>query len=1202
MGDVDYDANNVTLHYSANVDVKSYITDRDAYASAVAEGDLQQELGGTFYDLLPAGMVPDLSSIELRSGDAVRNAYTIDNYNDSGRTLLVVEADLSPNLTTYEENGQSFLQDSLQISFDAKYDLTSFIDYGEVVHNVIAYESDNDSLGSVDGYRGEADNPYGSNHHNTASAFANDEEKQALVDLDKSADNPNFVYAGVTSTLDILQAGFTGLHKQVMANNDGSWVTAWQAAPDVYEGGVYKYRLSMTGSDGGRTSNIVFYDVLEEYTPSDDDEYADESDRWQGTLENIDTSLLESKGIAPVVYYSTVEDLVIGEGEGNEVTFNENADLTNDQVWKVLDEDTDLSTVKAIAIDASKKTDGSDYSLAQGESLAVYLEMRAPGGDEAVIASENNAHAYNSVYMSSHISQLGSDYDAAQMYPYTKVGITPYSLDVEKKWNDDGDRDGLRPDSVTVKLFANGEDTGKNIVLSTENDWKGSFGSIPYADDEGNTINYSVAEEDSLEGYQANIDYDGQTITLTNSHDPEKIEINGTKHWVDETTTEDRPSFIQVSLYADGEFVRSIIVTGDSQAESWDYSFGELNKYRDGGIEIDYSVVESSSGTSSYIPTSSDENLDITNIYHPYGDLVIKKNVEDATDNVTDASFDFTLRLYTETTNDDGTTEQVPVLGEFNYTIYGSDDTEVLSGTISNDGTLSLKDDQYVRIQEIPQDVTYAVSEASRAGFSVQSSNETGTIVPNEEVTVSFTNTYATFGSVNFGARKNLIGHDLYRYQFGFTITDEDGNVLRNAANAQADVETPATDTEDMSESAPITFGELRYSNADDDKTFTYYLQETDRGRPGYTYDDTRYKVEVTPHDNGDGTMSCDVVYYDENNQVITGGNTQDSQVIFENSYKATGSFSLQGLKNLDGGQLTDGQFEFEIGKVVTSDDGSTTFEAISTATNNADGTIYFDELGLTQRDAGKTYLYAIHEIAGGDSTLDYDTHWCLVEVTVADNGNGTLSIQTNFGTSDAALSALCWECHGAGVIEGADCTACENGTISSSEDSYTFNNAYHDGNLDIEKSVTEDSEGQDATFTFRVELTNEEGEPLDTEELVNNITVEEKASGTTLSAAEIGSEVEESNPILDGFTVAKDFVVGLFTPTKAYAETLGNTVNGSEGTWHWSLDTDTGELVIGGTGVSNPGNSYNNWPWYSNRTLYYQCKPLKKELRLVGI
>ena len=187
-----------------------------------------------------------------------------------------------------------------------------------------------------------------------------------------------------------------------------------------------------------------------------------------------------------------------------------------------------------------------------------------------------------------------------------------------------------------------------------------------------------------------------------------------------------------------------------------------------------------------------------------------------------------------------------------------------------------------------------------------------------------------------------------------------------------------------MSESAPITFGELRYSNADDDKTFTYYLQETDRGRPGYTYDDTRYKVEVTPHDNGDGTMSCDVVYYDENNQVITGGNTQDSQVIFENSYKATGSFSLQGLKNLDGGQLTDGQFEFEIGKVVTSDDGSTTFEAISTATNNADGTIYFDELGLTQRDAGKTYLYAIHEIAGGDSTLDYDTHWCLVEVTVA--------------------------------------------------------------------------------------------------------------------------------------------------------------------------------------------------------------------------
>lgn len=1188
LGEVNYAENYALLHYSGEVDIKSYITDRELYNKAVEEGDLSSETSGTFYDLLPAGMVPVMDTISLRSGDSIDEAYTVDNYNNSGRTLLVVKANLSPELSTYRENGLDFYQDVLKISFDAKYDLISMSDYGQTVHNVIAYQSGNTSLGSVDGYMGENDNPYGSNNQQTASAFATDKEKEILTDLDPASNSPSFVYAGVSTNVDILQAGSTGLNKHVMVNNDGSWTDAWSSAPDVYEGGVYKYRLSMAGSDAGQTSNVVFYDVLETYTPENDEEYIDESDRWKGTLESVDTSMLESKGIDPVIYYSTVENLTIGEGTGNEVIFNNNAQLGNTEVWQPLTEETDLSSVKAIAIDASKKTDGSNYVLTQDDSLVVYLNMRAPGGEAAIPPSENNAHAYNAVYLSSQISQLGDSYNAAQMYPYTKVGITPYNLSVKKAWNDDGNRDGLRSDSVTVKLYANGSDTGKSISLSEDNSWQGEFSMIPYADEAGNHINYTIREAEvengTLDGYTA--DYrqknDG-SITISNVHDPIKISIEGTKTWINEDTKADRPSSIRLNLYADGEFVRSISVTGDPESDTWSYSFGELNKYRDGGIEINYTVTEDSEGLDSYIP--SEEGLNVTNNYYPYGDLKVSKDVVDATAAVSDNTYSFTARFYNEITSDDGTVIQSPVEGTYKYNVFTADDDSFLyDGSIGNDGTFELKDNQYAVIYDLPQYITYNISESQQPGFSISSDNAVGTVVPNNEVSAIFTNTYSTSASVNLGARKLLTGHDLNRYQFLHQLTDEDGNVVRTASNAQPDSEVPATETVDMEEQAPITFGALYFDNDDDGITHTYYLTETNSNRPGYTYDDTKYKVEITPHDNGDGTMSCDVAYYDDEDQLITGGSDKNSEVIFSNEYHAEGSFTLQGLKELTGGQLQNNQFSFEIGKVSTNN-GKTSFNPIQSATNNADGTIYFDDVTFTQLNAGKTYTYAMHEVAGKDSTLDYDNHWFLVEVSVVDNDDGTLSLQTNYGDESNPLTASCWICDGSGSVNGEDCPSCDGGVIASSGESYIFENAYHNGNLDIEKSVTEGSQDQDATFTFRLSLTNEQGEPLETEELVNNITVEEKVSGNTLAASDITETQNESNPLTDGISAIGDFVMGLFTPTKAYADVLSDTVNGDEGTWHWSLDTNTGELSIGGTGIEIPGRASSSWPWYSSRT-----------------
>ena len=90
---------------------------------------------------------------------------------------------------------------------------------------------------------------------------------------------------------------------------------------------------------------------------------------------------------------------------------------------------------------------------------------------------------------------------------------------VTKVWKDSDNKDGIRPNDVTIKLLADGTDTGKTITLSKGNNWKGSFNNLDEYKD-GKKIVYTV-EEESIEGYTVVITGDAQTgFTVTNSHTP----------------------------------------------------------------------------------------------------------------------------------------------------------------------------------------------------------------------------------------------------------------------------------------------------------------------------------------------------------------------------------------------------------------------------------------------------------------------------------------------------------------------------------------------------------------------------------------------------------------------------------------------------------------------------------------------------------
>ena len=91
---------------------------------------------------------------------------------------------------------------------------------------------------------------------------------------------------------------------------------------------------------------------------------------------------------------------------------------------------------------------------------------------------------------------------------------SPATVDVTivKKWDDDNDRDGMRPESVDIVL--NGSD-GKLYTgtLSTENGYTCVFQSVPKYHDGGTLINYTIAEE-KIPGYTTTIAKDVFTIAV----------------------------------------------------------------------------------------------------------------------------------------------------------------------------------------------------------------------------------------------------------------------------------------------------------------------------------------------------------------------------------------------------------------------------------------------------------------------------------------------------------------------------------------------------------------------------------------------------------------------------------------------------------------------------------------------------------------
>lgn len=160
------------------------------------------------------------------------------------------------------------------------------------------------------------------------------------------------------------------------------------------------------------------------------------------------------------------------------------------------------------------------------------------------------------------------------------------NVDVTKTWDDANNQDNIRPESITVRLFAGTTEIDSKIITE-DDDWKYSFVDLKKYDEEGAEIVYTI-KEDAIEGYETSIN----GFNITNIHTPEAITISGAKTWIDNNDKEGlRPESITVRLFADGEEVEELvkIVTAE---DAWQYEFVDLQKYNEDGTKIVYTIDE----------------------------------------------------------------------------------------------------------------------------------------------------------------------------------------------------------------------------------------------------------------------------------------------------------------------------------------------------------------------------------------------------------------------------------------------------------------------------------------------------------------------------------------------------------------------------------------------------------------------------------
>lgn len=459
--------------------------------------------------------------------------------------------------------------------------------------------------------------------------------------------------------------------------------------------------------------------------------------------------------------------------------------------------------------------------------------------------------------------------------------------------------------------------------------------------------------------------------------------------------------------------------------------------------------------------------------------------------------------------------------------------------------------------------------------FVVEDNPTTGDLeVKNVDIVTNgtFTNTYEA--SVNYSTvgglkiQKTLDGHALAADQFTFVaqLIDENGDAYGNPVEWKNPAPTSGTSTATWN---PFE-DEWKFDQDDAGQTTRFTVTEKNDGAEGYTYDDAKYTVEVTPIDNHDGTMSVHTKVTKEGvdesifDETTSADDAKTAVLEFVNTYgtdATTGDVAadVAATKTLTGRNMTEGEFNFDI---VTREadgfDGEFTSTTVATGTNAAANDGEAGKVTFAGTNDAMTYTIAKLDQAVADGyatksvgddgnatwTLNYTAQERTVNlpakvtaedptsfdftVTVTDDGAGKLTAEVNLSHGDIAFKNT-YTPDSVTVGAGGDAQITVQKTFTG-----RANNAWLESDS-FEFTIAAVTAGAPMPENATVEVTNKDaavdGVAGAYTDIFGNITYTKAHLGDAMSK-EFVYTITETNPESDGSGITKDTHTATVTVT----------------------------------------------------------------------
>lgn len=793
---------------------------------------------------------------------------------------------------------------------------------------------------------------------------------------DDQADPSGWTYDGHEAlvTVHVTDDGEGKLKATVSYNNDDATTDADKAV-DNAAAFTNSYSTSSTNADTG-SADVQLTKVLE-------------GKAWDG-----DSFTFEIKPESNTAGIETADmpmpnDDADGDGSNNTVTVNaptEEDGKTAIFSFGSITFDTPGTYVYKVT-EVTGGNVGIDYSSNKA-TITIEVVDNHQGALVATVGIENN------VFTNTYASEL--DYAAGGglkiIKTFENADMREFNFTVTPKNEASADKLGIdmAGETFTTKSDATiGDDNASHAeIMVIDAGTEAKF----TQDDADDTYTYTVQE---TKGDDASVTYDGTVYTVTI------------------TTVDDGLGGIKVTTTVTNgaDYKQTYVYDNDAETENQTAVVPFTNTYKaEGQLGGNGAVSINATKTLTNRPMVDGEfTFNVTNTADDSNAMVTTgTNAADGT--ITFDAIDYSIdQMLKDVDNDLATPNVVEGKDTFTYTYKVTEDTDSLDDGVSaidtagfqitvtvtdnGDGTLGIVVAYPGGGDGLTFRNTYGESQTGQKTLNINGSKtldvQSGNNAPDIEGKYTFTLTGsegapmpATTEAHNDAAGNVTFGDITFTMEnvFGDTGVQEDATADETAADTGTD--NAAVDSEASGESGAVSnAADVDTQSATRTKEFTYTVTESGNV-PGVDNDaETSKTFTVTVTDNGDGSLS------------VESNPAQGALFSFTNTYNVdpeesspTGEGGITITKNLDGRNLNDGEFAFEL-----VDQNGT---AVATGANDANGNV---ELGTVKFTEPGKFTYTIREVKGSLGGVDYDTVQYKATATVTDNGDGTLKVEWSF-------------------------------------------------------------------------------------------------------------------------------------------------------------------------------------------------------------